>query len=96
VLLITLFSDLFHFWRLLCSVLGVSHVQDLVIDIDLPDVQRATVSRVMLEKWYGEPFFLKSLPGVFIRVVAGGYGQHNKDYKIAEIIGVVVLQLIRF
>lgn len=64
-----------------------SHPQEIIIDIEQSDLQRAIVSRTNLEKWYGEPFFLKNLPGVFIRVVSGGgYSQHNRDYKIAEIV----------
>jgi len=57
-------------------------------ETDMEDIKRCVVSRSKLEKWYGEPYFMKNVPGLLVRVVSGGIGG-SKSYKIAEIINIV-------
>jgi RNA polymerase-associated protein RTF1 len=57
------------------------------VDITIEDINRCVVTRNKLEKWYGEPFFLKNVPGLFVRVSTGGYG--TRLYRLAEIMSIV-------
>jgi RNA polymerase-associated protein RTF1 len=64
--------------------------QQAAVEITIEDINRCVVTRNKLEKWYGEPFFLKNVPGLFVRVSTGGLG--TRLYRLAEIINIVETQ----
>jgi len=59
------------------------------VEITISDLKKCIVTRSKLEKWYGEPFFCKNVPGLFVRVICSGLGVNNRTYKLAEIISIV-------
>eukprot|EP01126_Amoeba_proteus_P014304 TRINITY_DN1624_c0_g2_i13.p1 TRINITY_DN1624_c0_g2~~TRINITY_DN1624_c0_g2_i13.p1 ORF type:complete len:284 (+),score=69.36 TRINITY_DN1624_c0_g2_i13:73-852(+) len=61
--------------------------QDIIKKSDLMSV---VVTRNKLEKWYGEPYFVKDAIGLFVRVACGNQAQ-SKHYKLVEILSVFSL-----
>jgi RNA polymerase-associated protein RTF1 len=61
--------------------------QQAAVEITIEDINRCIVTRNKLEKWYGEPYFVKNVPGLFVRVSTGGLG--TRLYRLAEIISIV-------
>jgi len=60
--------------------------KDAVPEINIKDIKRCIVSRSKLEKWYGEPFFNEKVPGLFIRIAAGG---QSATYRLVEINSII-------
>jgi len=51
----------------------------------LTDLLPAIIKRGKLEKWYGEPFWEKVVPKLYVRIMVG-QDKDQKAYRIAEII----------
>jgi len=60
--------------------------KEVVPEINIKDIKRCIVSRSKLEKWYGEPFFNEKVPGLFIRIAAGG---QSATYRLVEINSII-------
>lgn len=54
-------------------------------EITLNDLMVAVVKRTKLEKWYDEPYWKKSVIGLFVRAMVGQNNGNRKVYRIAEI-----------